>query len=202
MQVIEFSLTLHRKGPRMQGQRLGYVRVSSVDQNPDRQLDGLAPDRVFTDRASGKDTQRPQLAALLQFARAGDTVVVHSMDRLARNLDDLRRLVGDLTRRGVRVEFRKEGLTFTGDETPMAQLLLSVMGAFAEFERALLRERQREGIALAKQRGVYRGRKPRLTATQISLLQHRAAAGETKARLAREFGISRETLYQYLRSQA
>jgi DNA invertase Pin-like site-specific DNA recombinase len=180
----------------MQGQRLGYVRVSSVDQNPDRQLDGLALDRVFTDRASGKDTQRPQLAALLQFAREGDTVVVHSMDRLARNLDDLRRLVGDLTRRGVRVEFLKEGLTFTGDDTPMAQLLLSVMGAFAEFERALLRERQREGIALAKGRGVYRGRKPRLTAAQISVLRQRAAAGEPKAPLARELGISRETLYQ------
>jgi DNA invertase Pin-like site-specific DNA recombinase len=186
----------------MQGQRLGYVRVSSVDQHPDRQLDGLALDRVFTDRASGKDTQRPQLAALLQFARAGDTVVVHSMDRLARNLDDLRRLTQDLTRRGVRLEFRTEGLTFTGDDAPMARLLLSVLGAFAEFERALVRERQREGIALAKGRGVYRGRKPRLTAAQIGVLQHRAAAGEPKAQLARELGISRETVYQYLRRQA
>jgi DNA invertase Pin-like site-specific DNA recombinase len=186
----------------MQGQRLGYVRVSSVDQNPDRQLEGLALDRVFTDRASGKDTQRPQLAALLQFAREGDTVVVHSMDRLARNLDDLRRLANDLTRRGVRMEFVKEGLTFTGDDTPMAQLLLSVMGAFAEFERALLRERQREGIALAKQRGVYRGRKPRLTAAEVRVLRQRVEGGEPKARLARELGISRETLYQYLRTQA
>src|SRR5215210_1311576 len=186
----------------MPGQRLGYVRVSSFEQNPDRQLDGLALDRVFTDHASGKDTQRPQLAALLRFAREGDTVVVHSMDRLARNLDDLRRLVGDLTRRGVRIEFVKEGLTFTGEDTPMAQLLLSVMGAFAEFERALLRERQREGIALAKGRGVYRGRKPRLTAAQVTVLRQRTAAGEPKAQLARELGISRETLYQYLRTEA
>jgi DNA invertase Pin-like site-specific DNA recombinase len=186
----------------MQGQRLGYVRVSSVDQNPDRQLDGLDVDRVFTDRASGKDTQRPQLATLLQFARDGDTVVVHSMDRLARNLDDLRRLADELTRRGVRVEFLKEGLTFTGDDSPMARLLLSVLGAFAEFERALLRERQREGIVLAKQRGAYRGRKPRLTAAQISVLRQRVAAGEPKAQLARELGISRETVYQYLRGQA
>jgi len=186
----------------MQGQHLGYVRVSSVDQNPDRQLDGIGLDRVFTDRASGKDTKRPQLAALLQFAREGDTVLVHSMDRLARNLDDLRRLAGDLTRRGVRVEFVTEGLSFTGDDTPMAQLLLSVMGAFAEFERALLRERQREGIALAKQRGVYRGRKPRLTAAQVRALRQRAEGGEPKAQLARELGISRETLYQYLRTQA
>jgi DNA invertase Pin-like site-specific DNA recombinase len=185
----------------MPGQRLGYVRVSSFEQNPDRQLDGLALDRVFTDHASGKDTQRPQLAALLRFARDGDTVVVHSMDRLARNLDDLRRLVQGLTSRGVRIEFLKEGLTFTGDDSPMATLLLSVMGAFAEFERALLRERQREGIALAKQRGVYRGRKKRLSATQIQGLRQRVQAGETKARLAREVGISRETLYQYLRTE-
>lgn len=186
----------------MQGQRLGYIRVSSGDQNPDRQLEGLVLDRVFTDWASGKDTQRPQLAALLQFARAGDTVVVHSMDRLARNLDDLRRLAHDLTGRGVRVEFLQERLTFTGEDTPLAQLLLSVMGAFAEFERALLRERQREGIALAKQRGVYRGRKPRLSAAQVQTLQQRVAAGQPKAQLARELGISRQTLYQYLRTEA
>lgn len=186
----------------MLGQRLGYVRVSSFEQHPDRQLDGLVVDRVFSDHASGKDTQRPQLAVLLRFARDGDTVVVHSMDRLARNLDDLRSLVQDLTRRGVRIEFLKEGLTFTGDDSPLATLLLSVMGAFAEFERALLRERQREGIALAKQRGVYRGRKKRLSAAQIQSLRQRVQAGETKAQLAREVGISRETLYQYLRIEA
>lgn len=185
----------------MPGQRLGYVRVSSFEQNPDRQLDGLALDRVFTDHASGKDTQRPQLGALLRFAREGDTVVVHSMDRLARNLDDLRRLVQGLTSRGVRIEFLQEGLPFTGDDSPLATLLLSVMGAFAEFERALLRERQREGIALAKQRGVYRGRQKRLSAAQIQGLRQRVQAGETKARLAREVGISRETLYQYLRTE-
>lgn len=137
----------------MKGQRIGYVRVSSFDQNPDRQLEHAQVDRVFTDKASGKDTQRPQLEALLGFVREGDTVVVHSMDRLARNLDDLRRLVQSLTRRGVRIEFAKECLAFTGEDSPMANLMLSVMGAFAEFERALIRERQREGIALAKQRG-------------------------------------------------
>src|SRR4051812_43286561 len=92
-------------------------------------------------------------------SRESDTVVVHSMDRLARNLDDLRRIVRALADRGIRVEFVKEGLTFTGEDAPMATLLLSVMGAFAEFERALIRERQREGVALAKQRGAYRGRK-------------------------------------------
>ncbi len=184
----------------MQGHRIGYVRVSSFDQNPERQLEHVPVDKVFTDKASGKDTQRPQLDALLAFVREGDTVVVHSMDRLARNLDDLRRLVQGLTRRGVRIEFVKECLTFTGEDSPMANLMLSVMGAFAEFERALIRERQREGIALAKQRGSYRGRKKALAPERVADLRRRAAAGEKKAQLAREFGISRETLYQYLRT--
>ncbi len=137
----------------MAGPRVGYIRVSSLDPNPDRQLDEVMVDRVFVDKASGKDVHRPRLDQLLAFLREGDTLVVHSMDRLARNLDDLRGLVQTLTRRGVAVEFVTERLTFTGDDTPMATLLLSVMGAMAEFERALIRERQREGIALAKRRG-------------------------------------------------
>ena len=183
----------------MHGQRIGYVRVSSFDQNPERQLEQVTVDRLFTDKASGKDIQRPELERLLAFVREGDTVVVHSMDRLARNLDDLRRLVQGLTQRGVRIEFVKESLTFIGEDSPMANLMLSVMGAFAEFERALIRERQREGIALAKQRGAYRGRKKSLNSEKIEELKRRIAAGEQKAKLAREFGISRETLYQHLR---
>lgn len=182
----------------MQGQRIGYVRVSTFEQNAQRQLEQVQVDRTFTDRASGKDAQRPQLEALITFAREGDTVVVHSMDRLARNLDDLRRIVQSLVKRGVRIEFVKEGLTFTGEDSPMATLMLSVMGAFAEFERALIRERQREGIALAKQRGAYRGRKKSLPPERIAELRQRVAAGETKAQVARDFGISRETLYNYL----
>jgi len=137
----------------------------------------------------------------MTFVRQGDTVIVHSMDRLARNLDDLRRVVQVLTKRGVRIQFLKEHLTFTGDDSPMAHLLLSVMGAFAEFERALIRERQREGIALAKQRGVYRGRKKTLTAAQIAEVHRRIGAGEPKAHVARAFGVSRETVYQYLRAE-
>lgn len=183
----------------MKGQRIGYIRVSSFEQNPERQLEHVQVDKVFTDKASGKDTQRPQLDVLISFVREGDVVVVHSMDRLARNLDDLRRLVQQLTRRGVRIEFIKECLTFTGEDSPMANLMLSVMGAFAEFERSLIRERQREGIALAKQRGAYRGRKKALSTERIAELQGLAAAGEQKAKLAREFGVSRETVYQYLR---
>jgi len=126
--------------------------VSTLDQNIARQLDGVAVDKTFTDSASGRDVNRPQLAALLGFVRAGDSVIVHSMDRLARNLDDLRRIVRELTAKGVQVQFVKEQLTFTGEDTAMANLRLSVMGAFAEFERQLGKERQREGIALAKKR--------------------------------------------------
>jgi DNA invertase Pin-like site-specific DNA recombinase len=184
----------------MTGQRIGYIRVSSLGQNTDRQLEGVQIDRTFTDKVSGKDTNRPKLQELLEFARDGDTVIVHSMDRLARNLDDLRRTVHLLTKKGVAVEFLDEHLTFTGDDTPMATLLLSVMGAFAEFERALIRERQMEGIALAKQRGVYKGCKKSLTEAAVIEFQQRLATGISKAQVAREYGISRETLYQYLRA--
>ncbi len=182
----------------MKGHRIGYIWVSSFEQNPDRQLEHAELHKVFTDKASGKSTQRLQLEIMLSFVREGDTVVVHSMDRLARNLDDLRRLVHGLTQRGVRIEFLKENLVFTGEDSPMANLMLSVMEAFAEFERSLIRERQREGIALAKQRGAYRGRKKALIDEQTAALGRRVQAGEPKAQLAREFGISRETLYQYL----
>ena len=179
------------------GKRVGYIRVSSVDQSELRQLDGVSLDKRFTDKASGKDVRRPQLQAALEYLRDGDVLVVHSMDRLARNLDDLRKIVLDLTERGVVVEFEKEKLTFTSEANAMSKLLLSVMGAFAEFERSLIRERQREGIAIAKKAGVYKGRKPSLTPERVRELRTRIAGGEKKAALAREFGISRETLYTY-----
>jgi DNA invertase Pin-like site-specific DNA recombinase len=182
----------------MHGQRIGYIRVSTLSQNTDRQLEGLHLDRTFLDKISGKDTNRPKLQELLDFARDGDTVIVHSMDRLARNLDDLRYMVQLLTKKGVAVEFLHEHLTFTGDDTPMATLLLSVMGAFAEFERAIIRERQMEGIDLAKQRGVYKGRKKSLSEAAVAEARQRLNTGATKAQVARELGISRETLYTYL----
>ena len=181
------------------GQRVGYVRVSSFDQNPARQLEDPTLDRVFIEFASGKDTARPELENLLRYVREGDILVVHSMDRLARNLDDLRRLVAQLTARGVRVEFVKESLAFTGEDSPMSTLLLSVMGAFAEFERSLIKERQREGIAIAQRRGAYKGRKKSLDARQIAELKERIQNGEKKSVMARELGLSRETIYQYLK---
>ena len=180
------------------GHNVGYVRVSTADQNTARQLDGVALDKVFEESVSGKSTDRPQLKAALEYVREGDTLHVHSMDRLARNLDDLRKIVKDLNSKGVVVQFRRENLIFTGDDSPMANLLLSLLGAVAEFERSLIRERQREGIELAKQRHVYTGRKPALDDAQVTELKRRADAGENKAALARELGIGRKTLYRYL----
>jgi len=152
----------------MTGQRIGYKRVSTIDQNTARQLFEIHIDKSFEDKASGKDTQRPQLQCALEYCREGDTLVVHSMDRLARSLVDMRKLVKDLTTRGVTVEFVKEGLRFTGDDSPMAILLLSLLGAVAEFERALILERQREGIAIAKTAGKYKGRRRILNWTVLS----------------------------------
>lgn len=180
------------------GQQVGYRRVSTVDQNTHRQLDGVELDKVFTDTASGKDTNRPELARALEYVRDGDVLVVHSMDRLARSLVDLRRAVDELTQRGVQVRFVKEGLTFGSDESdPCAVLMLSVMGAVAEFERSMILERQREGIALAKAAGKYKGRKAALTDRQASELRARLASGESVTALAKEFGVSRQTVYNY-----
>ena len=187
------------------GQLVGYVRVSTLDQSTSRQeeqLQGFNLDEVFIDKASGKDTHRPELQAAIKHCRKGDTLIVHSMDRLARNLDDLRAIVKQLTDDGVAVQFVKESMTFTGEDSPMSKLMLSVMGAFAEFERSLIRERQREGIAIAKTKGVYAGRRPSLSSEKVTELiaKDKANGHKNRAGLAREMGISRETLYQYLRA--
>ena len=185
----------------MTSQRIGYSRVSSLDQNAERQLDGIRLDKVFTDKASGKDTNRPQLKAALNHVRTGDTLVVHSMDRLARNVEDMLRLVREMNDRRVSVEFIKENMSFNaGSDDPRSILMFTMLSAFAQFERSLIRERQREGIALAKAKGtVYKGRKPALNAERIAQLREQAATGANRTKLAKEFGISRETLYQYIR---
>ena len=179
------------------GQRVGYRRVSTVDQNTDRQLDGVELDKAFTDKASGKDANRPELARALEYVRDGDALVVHSMDRLARNLEDLLRLVRELTGQGIKVEFVKESLTFAGDDSAMSTLLLSMLGAVAAFERSMILERQREGIAIAKAAGKYKGRKAALTGERVAELRMRLAQGESVTSLAKEFGISRQTVYNY-----
>lgn len=197
----------------MTGQHIGYRRVSTVDQKTDRQLADTPVDKVFTDKASGKSTDgRPELARAIDYVRDGDTLVVHSMDRLARNIVDLHQIVDALTKGGtlvidgktlecgggVAVQFLKEGRTFTGDDGSEAQLMLGILGSVAQFERAIIRERQREGIAIAKAAGKYKGGQPKLTDDQAAELRRRKDAGERVADLAREFGVSRQTVYSYL----
>ena len=186
----------------MTGKIIGYIRVSSELQNTDRQLEGVEVNKIFTDKLSGKTIKRPALNQMLEYARDGDTIVVHSMDRLARNLDDLRKIVKTLTSKQIKVRFLKESLEFTGDDSSMSNLLLSIMGAFAEFERSLIKERQTKGIALAKKRGVYKGRKKALTSEQQKLLLEAAKNGASKTDIANYFGINRSTVYEYLNTNA
>jgi DNA invertase Pin-like site-specific DNA recombinase len=180
----------------MSGAIVGYVRVSTVDQNTERQLNGMELAKVFTDHASGKDTKRPALTECLEYLRDGDTLVVHSMDRLGRSVLDLRKMVADLTGRGVTVRFVKDNLEFAPEgASPFSTLMLNLLGSIAEFERDLMLERQREGIAIAKGKGVYKGRKPALAPAQVVEVAGRLAAGESATKLAAEFGVSRATVY-------
>jgi len=148
---------------------VGYIRVSTVDQNTDRQLDDYTLDKVFEDKCSGKDTKRPALQQLIEYVREGDTVVVHDISRMARNLEDLLSLVKMFNAKGVAVLFDKEKLSFTGEDSPMQQLMLAMLGAVYQFERSMILERQREGIQQAKAAGKYKGGKPRVDAEAIKV---------------------------------
>ncbi len=173
---------------------VGYRRVSSTDQRLDRQ-DLSTVDRMFEDQASGRDRHRPGLDACVAYLREGDTLRCHSADRLARSLTDLIALVDDLSGRGVRVEFVKEGMVFDADSTdPYARCLMQVMGSFAELERNLIRARQAEGIALAKQRGAYKGRQPVLAPAEVRVARQRHRDGVTLARLVHDFGVAKSTM--------
>lgn len=177
---------------------LGYVRVSSEGQNISRQLDGISLDRTFVDRVSGKDKNRPQLAALLSDIKSGDTIYVHSMDRLARNLTDLQSLVDEINAKGGAIKFVKEGLEFRPEKerNPMSVLLMQMLGAVAQFERSLIKERQREGIEKAKARGVYKGRKP-IDKEKIESAKLLVEGGLSIAKAAKQLGISQSVLYKY-----
>ncbi|MCG7869435.1 MAG: recombinase family protein [Candidatus Thiodiazotropha taylori] len=177
---------------------VGYIRVSSYGQNTDRQLTGIELDKVFEEKASAKDAQRPQLTACREWLRDGDTLHIHSIDRLARNLSDLQQIVDELTSQGVTVQFHKESLTFSGSNDPMQRLMLQMMGAFAEFERALINERRREGMAAAKLKGKQIGAKRKLTSDDVVDIKRRLASGESKKALAEAYGITRQTLYTSL----
>jgi len=186
------------------GMTVGYIRVSTTGQNTDRQMDGfetLNLDKVFTDKVSGATTDRPELKACLDYLRENDILYIYSMDRLARNLVDLQCIVKGLTGRGVCIKFLKEQLTFEQNGgNPMNTLLLQVMGAFAEFERSLINERQMEGIASAKAKGVKFGRKAKLTPDQTAEIKERLMSDPfvNKSNLMQEFDISRATFYRLM----
>lgn len=181
----------------MNGQQVGYIRVSSIDQNTTRQLDGLSLNKIFTEKLSGKDTHRPMLQECLAYIRQGDTLHVHSIDRLARNAKDLLNIVEQTLAKGVTISFTKNNLTFSLDSKDhMAKLQLTMLAAFAEFERELIRERQKEGIAIAKAEGKYKGRR-KITDELLSLARTKAANGEPLSSVAKDLKVSRQTLYQY-----
>lgn len=187
----------------IKGQVVGYIRVSTVDQSTERQLEGVELHKVFTDKASGKDTNRPQLQAAMEWVRGGDVLIVHSIDRLARNVEDLHRIVRILNEKGVSVKFLKEGLVFDAESNnPINALMFTMLSGFAQFERSLIKERQREGIALAKKKGVYRGKAPKLNAEQVANLRSLAGQGFPKTQLGKQFGITRKTVYEYLKPNA
>lgn len=184
----------------MKGQKIGYVRVSSLDQNPDRQLENMEVDKLFVDKCSGKNIDRPQFKIMMDYLRENDTLVVYSLDRLARNLDHLRQIVKQLVSQNIRVQFIKENLIFTGDDSPIAVLLLSVMGAFAEFERKLIRERQSEGIRAALAKGKKVGRPVAFSQEEWKEVKERIEKGESKSKIIKEFGVGRSTFYKYLKN--
>lgn len=180
---------------------IGYMRVSSFDQSNDRQQDALSKagvTKIFEDNITGMILERPGLNALKAYAREGDTVVVLSMDRLARNLVEFRKCVDEFTKRGVTVKFIKENLTVTGDDSPMTILFLSMMGAFAEFERAFIKERQREGIILAKARGAFKGGVRKLCQEDRDYLYDAVDRGVPKTVVAKKLKIAYKTVYSYL----
>lgn len=183
------------------GQQIGYIRVSTVDQNTSRQLDGVDLTKVFEDKCSGKNADRPQLQAMIEYAREGDTVHVHSLDRLARNFDNLKTIVKTLSEKGVNVHFHKENLQFNCSEnglSPMNELMFTMLAAFAQFERSIILERQREGIAIAKKEKKYKGGEPKLTEEEFEKMKLLLETGVSKSEIARQLKITRQTIYAYL----
>ena len=185
----------------MSGQKVGYVRVSAADQNPDRQLVDVELDKKFVEKCSGRTIERPLLKEMLSYLRSGDILIVHSMDRLARNSRDLLNIIEMLTKKDVHIKFLKENLTFSGNDSPMSKLLLSIMSAIGEFELALIQERQREGIKIAKETGKYRGSVRRVTDDMVDQMREMVGVGLSKERVARKFGVSAASVYRYLKME-
>jgi DNA invertase Pin-like site-specific DNA recombinase len=177
-----------------------YIRVSSILQNTERQLPSVECDRIYLDKLSGKDTQRPQFQLMMSNLRSGDVVNVHSLDRVGRNTKDILNLVEQVKEVGASIKFHKENLTFDGTSNDLySDLLLTILSGFAQFERNIILERQREGIAIAKQNGKYKGAKRKLTDEQLNELKIDFDEGIPKTEIAKKFGITRSYVYQLVK---
>lgn len=170
---------------------IGYIRVSSVDQNTERQLDGIHADITFEEKVSGASRDRPQLEEMLRNLREGDLVMVHDISRLARNLGDLKNIIDEIVEKNASIKFIKESLEFTGGDSPMQKLMLNLLGSFYEFEREMIRERQREGIAKAKERGAYKGRK---ASVNVEAIRKELESGASIRKTAEKLKIASSTV--------
>lgn len=175
----------------MKGKTVGYLRVSTVSQNHERQLDGVELDKVFEEKVSAKTKQRPKLQEMLNYIREGDTVVVHDISRLARNLQDLHSLINEIVGKGASLRFIKENLNFTGQKDHLQELMLNMLGSFYQFERSIMLERQREGIAIAKAKGKFTGRKKTIDDSEILEL---VDSGMSISQISKQLGISKSSV--------
>ena len=179
-----------------------YIRVSTIQQKTERQLLDVPCDREYLDKLSGKDKNRPQLQAMLDNLRKGDIVNIHELSRLGRNTKDLLNMVDEIISKEATVHFHKENLIFDGTKKadPFQQLMLGMLSAISQFERELMLERQREGIAIAQAQGKYKGRKSSFTSEIIDQIKKQFLETKNKAQLAREYGISRGYLYELVKN--
>ena len=192
----------------MAGKKIAYIRVISEGQNTsrqDQQIEELAVDKVFTEKVSGKNIQdRPQFQMMLEYAREDDIIYCADLSRWGRSLIDIKTTITDLTKRGVTVTFLKENLTFSGNDDPMSNLLLGILSSLSEWERAVIKSRQMEGVKIAQEKGIYKercGRKPKLTEEQMKEVKRRVADGEKRSDVALAFGVSRQTVYNLVASE-
>lgn len=177
-------------------EHIGYIRVSTVEQNTERQLHNIKLDKAFIDKCSGKDTNRPALKQLIEYVREGDIIHVHDISRMARNTEDLLRLVKEFTEQGISLKFHKEHLEFNSENSPMQQLMLTMLGGIYQFERSMILERQREGIAIARTKGKYLG-KP-INKALHDRIKELFSQGVNKTQIAKQLGCTRPTVYKAL----
>jgi DNA invertase Pin-like site-specific DNA recombinase len=192
-----YSSSLYNKRTIPMSENIGYIRVSSEGQNIDRQLDTIILDKRFIDKISGASKDRPQLNACLTYIRSGDTLHIHSIDRLARSLRDLQEIVDALVSRGITVIFHTERLTFTSEENPVSTMMLQMLGMIAQFERTLTKKRQREGIDIAKQNGKHLGR-PTIDYTRRDEAIDLSKQGNNITQIAKAMNLSRASIYKLL----